>query len=205
MSPQQVKDQTLDHQTDIYSLGVVMYQLLTGQLAFSGAQQLRPDLPDHQHRAAPAFGATQRHSGSARRHRRAGDEQETRATATPLGRSSPTIWRRLSPRPKLEGVPAEQMADVEKFDTLRAFAFFADFSDVEIWEVVRFSQWSRVSPGDGDHSRRQRRRLFLFPRRRRTEGAQERHDPGSADHRRVLRRDGRDRQANSNVAPTSSP
>jgi hypothetical protein len=34
------------------------------------------------------------------------------------------------------------MADFEKFDTLRSFAFFADFSDVEIWEVVRFSQWS---------------------------------------------------------------
>ncbi|MFA7322441.1 MAG: serine/threonine-protein kinase, partial [Dokdonella sp.] len=28
MSPQQVRDMTLNHQTDIYSLGVVMYQLL---------------------------------------------------------------------------------------------------------------------------------------------------------------------------------
>jgi len=45
-------------------------------------------------------------------------------------------------------MPAEQMVDVEKFDTLRAFDFFADFSDVEIWEIVRFSQWSRVSPGE---------------------------------------------------------
>jgi hypothetical protein len=31
------------------------------------------------------------------------------------------------------------MADCEKFDRLRSFAFFAEFSDVEIWEVVRFS------------------------------------------------------------------
>jgi hypothetical protein len=71
---------------------------------------------------------------------------------------------------------ADEMADLEKFDTLR-LPFFADFSDVEIWEVVRFSQWSRVSPGTRDHSRRRPRGFLLLPRRRRTEGAQERPDP----------------------------
>jgi len=34
MSPEQIKELDLTHQTDIYSLGVVMYKLLTGKLPF---------------------------------------------------------------------------------------------------------------------------------------------------------------------------
>ncbi len=34
MSPEQVKEETLSHQSDIYSLGVVMYKLLTGRFPF---------------------------------------------------------------------------------------------------------------------------------------------------------------------------
>jgi len=37
--------------------------------------------------------------------------------------------------------------DSEKFEALRAQHFFGEFSDVEIWEVVRFSRWDEVAPG----------------------------------------------------------
>jgi hypothetical protein len=43
---------------------------------------------------------------------------------------------------------ARDFADSEKFDTLRALPFFDNFSDVELWEVLRFSRWSQVQPGE---------------------------------------------------------
>jgi hypothetical protein len=40
----------------------------------------------------------------------------------------------------------QEFPDSEKFETLRVLAFFDEFSDVEIWEVVRFSRWDLLAP-----------------------------------------------------------
>ena len=44
--------------------------------------------------------------------------------------------------------PSRDVADSEKFNTLRAMAFFEEFSDAELWEVLRISAWHDADTGE---------------------------------------------------------
>jgi len=145
MSPQQVKEHPLDHRTDIYSLGIVMYQMLTGQLPFQASNNfsmiyqivntepsppaaLRPEIPrsvDYIVRKAMAKDLDDRY-------------QEWELFSLDLAEAF---------RNENMGGDEQDFADSEKFNTLRALAFFKSFNDVEIWEVCRFSKWEALSPG----------------------------------------------------------
>ena len=154
MSPQQVRELPLDHQTDIYSLGVVMYQLLTGQLPFQASTNYNivyqiintePMPPSAIRSEVPEVL----------------DAIVSRAMAKDTADRYPT-WEEFAHdlaqafRNKQLTSPSRDFADSEKFDTLRGLPFFDDFTDVEIWEVLRFSKWNSVKPEevimhDGEH------------------------------------------------------
>ena len=144
MSPQQVREMPLNHQTDIYSLGVVMYQLLTGRLPFTAVNHhsmmyqithAEPPPPSTFRAEIPpsldAVVARAMQKKLDARYASWGDFSHDLAQA----------FRNRQLSEKQQDYP-----DSEKFETLRALHFFNEFSDVEIWEVVRFSKWEEIAP-----------------------------------------------------------
>ena len=64
MAPEQIRGTPeISHKTDLYSLGILIYQMLTGRLPFAGASASRPD-------ASPPERAPPRPSAGASRDRR---------------------------------------------------------------------------------------------------------------------------------------
>jgi serine/threonine protein kinase len=144
MSPQQVKEEPLDFRTDIYSLGVVMYQLLTGVLPFNAKTNFSIMYQITSVEPAPP---------SAHRNEipRAIDNIVKKAMQKDLDRRYQS-WRDFSAelaealRSAKLSVRSEEVAEAEKFNTLRALPFFGEFSDAELWEVLRISSWQDAPP-----------------------------------------------------------
>jgi len=145
MSPQQIKEQPLDHRTDIYSLGVVMHQLLTGVLPFNAKNNfsmmyqittVEPSPPSAHRKEVPReLDAIVKKAMEKDLERRYQNWDELSFDLAAVFRSQ-EIWRRT-----------DEVADSEKFNTLRAMEFFAEFTDAELWEVLRISSWQDAAPG----------------------------------------------------------
>ena len=144
MSPEQHLGKSLNHQTDIYALGVVMFQLLTGRLPFQAgniaalAHQVlndAPPIPSEFRRDMPG---------------------EIDVVVRRAIERDPAIryqtWQQFSDdlAAIASGVPLPKrgVLETEKFNALRSLSFFRSFSDVELWEVLRFGEWQTVAKGE---------------------------------------------------------
>jgi len=141
MAPEQINEEPPSVQTDIYSLGVTMYELLAGRLPFQATnsvsminkilnedptplKSIRPDIPDKL------------------------VEIVEKAMAKDAAKRYPAWYamaRDLADTfPQLEKYSFE-ISSAEKFNALRKLDFFRDFRDSELWEVLRGAIWENHS------------------------------------------------------------
>jgi len=146
MSPEQLDGGTLDCRADMYSLGAVLYHLIAGRPPFEAQVQsammhqiyhVKPDsLVGLRDGVSPGLDAmVQRALAKDPAQRYANWEAFAQAL-------SGLITNRDVPRGQLQHV-----LDSERFNLLRSLDFFANFGDVELWEVVHRAKWQRFHFG----------------------------------------------------------
>jgi len=139
MSPEQIQGETLTSHSDMFSMGMVLYKMLTGTLPFTASTHY--GIVEQILRAQPQ-------SPSARR---PGVPEGltaifTRATAkNPKDRFD--TWREfadaLTPFSGRSVASAELSNEADKVQALKGLSFFAGFEEDDLVEVLKFSTWQR--------------------------------------------------------------
>lgn len=159
MSPEQIEGHALDARTDIYSLAAVLYHLIAGRPPFEGPSQTALM---HQALTQAPVSLTRLREGVPAsldeliRHGLAKQADQRLPTWDDFAQGlSGLVARHEVPRGRLQGV-----LDSERFGMLRAQEFFADFGDVELWEVVHRAKWQRFRFGHALYRKGQESRNF---------------------------------------------
>ncbi len=149
MSPEQIKVYPLNQKTDLYSLGVVLFQLLTGRLPYRAPNQaalmykiinsdipkpsaLNPNLPAELDKIV--------------KHALEKDLFSRYRTGADFAKDLSSLRYELAEESP-EDLAQQQRNDTRHFDLLRRLGFFAQFEDIEIWEILRISKIRKFPKG----------------------------------------------------------
>ena len=144
MSPEQVQSIELTNRSDLYSLGAVMYELLTGTRPFRAGNlqkllhqivfatpppihTLRPEIPEELENVTAM--ALQK------------DPEKRYKTGLDFAAELTRVHQKLRAQ-------YNRIDQQEQFGLLRKLKFFHEFSHSEIWEVLRASSWQDYADGE---------------------------------------------------------
>jgi serine/threonine protein kinase len=143
MSPEQVQEDTITNQTDLFSLGIVMYEMLTGKHPFMAdsfsrlihkiinerppmMRSYRAEIPDILEKIV---------------HHALQKQPEKRYRMGLNMAADLSLAFDFLEKPELE-IDAE-----ERFNSVKPLSFFQEFNDAEVWEIVRACGWQDFEPG----------------------------------------------------------
>ncbi len=144
MSPEQVREDNITGQSDLFSIGVVLYELLTGRHPFAGDRLAaiihqiteRPHVP-----VAELRGDVPRVLAHIVDRLLKKDPAARYKTGLDLAADLSLVFEHLQ-------LFEEEIPGREKFNLVRDLRFFAEFSEPEIWEVINASSWLEFQPGN---------------------------------------------------------
>jgi len=139
IAPEQILDRPLTHQSDMFSLGVLLYELLVGRRPFQGPNTgevldnvlfrdpaapsgLRQDLP----KALDPLVLRMLEKSAEDRYP---DWAELALDLAKVGRL---------------GFSDQRVPDSAKFTSLRSASLLQELTDAELWELVRSANWKRI-------------------------------------------------------------
>ncbi|MEO8102747.1 MAG: serine/threonine-protein kinase [Betaproteobacteria bacterium] len=148
MSPEQLLGRTLDFRSDMFSLGVVFYQLLTGEKPFDGTNM--------QELMYQIFEAQPRPPSEIRPSVPAAADVVINRMMGKLPSSRYGSWRecldalmKIAPVSIDEGDLTVNLASAsERFQLVRESPFFRFFSDADLWYVLEIGEFQRVYQGE---------------------------------------------------------
>ncbi|MCG8435878.1 MAG: serine/threonine-protein kinase [Gammaproteobacteria bacterium] len=143
MSPEQVRSEDVTNQSDLFSLGVMMYELLTGLRPFLGDNlpalthqilnidpikigQYRADTPDILNKIVM---------------RCLKKEKKTRyKTGMDIAGDLSYVFDYLEEQ-------GEEISEHERYNLISKLDFFKDFDQPEVWEIIRAATWKNYADG----------------------------------------------------------
>ena len=155
MSPEQIDDRSLSGQSDIFSLGSLMYELLTGRHPFQAENlaAISHRIRNHEPRPLREYRSDlPRELQYVLRRMLKKNPEQRYSTGLDLAADLSVIFEDLDAVADEDGLR-------EKFGAIKSLGFFKGFSDGDIWELIRSCTWQTYSPeqsiirqGDMEHS-----------------------------------------------------
>ena len=144
MSPEQINEWSIGSNTDLFSLGTVMYEMLTGEHPFKADSltKIAHMITNEKPRPLSEFRSDLPEGLEYILNRMLKKKSSKRyGMGLDVAADLALIYD------DLEKIDTEDSLR-DKFDTLNKLGFFRGFSDAEIWGLVRASNWQSYVPGE---------------------------------------------------------